>query len=179
MDGAKDLTPTLFGYTIAYILPGLSGLFAVALFSDSVAAQLQSFGTAESSVGLFFLVVLSALLIGMHLHVVRWIVFECLFFRKTFIPNESFASLKEPHIAASFRTAIDENFRYHQFYGAQLFVIPPLMFGVARRLGVLWPSGMAYFFVALTAVSMIALFATAASGWKRYVERGQQVLKGG
>src|SRR4051812_1002765 len=118
MKEPKDLTPTVFGYVIAYLLPGLSALLVLALMFDPIADLLKSFGNAQSTVGLFFFVLLISLLLGMQLTACRWFLFEKLIYNKLALTATELSVLRSAELAASFRLLIDEAYRYHQFFGA-------------------------------------------------------------
>jgi hypothetical protein len=174
---AKDITPTAFGLIVAYLLPGLFALVTLALFFDPLADLLRSFSTAESTAGLFLLVVLLSLLLGMQLSACRWLVFEVWFLRNHAIPHDLYAALRNPEVSASFRVAIDELNRYHQFYGAQAVVMPFFFLGLGCRLQIAWSSRQG---VGLILGGLFLEYVTcrsAAAGWRRYVERGTSMLR--
>lgn len=178
MSDLKDLTPSVFGLVIAYLLPGLGALFAIAMFFEPAAVLLRAFNDAQSTVGLFFFVVVTSLLLGMQLAACRWIVFEKLVNKKDQLSPTVFRALRLPENAVSFRILIDEVYRYHQFFGAQVFVIPPLLLGINHRWG---GDSLAYaiFLFTLGIVLEVITWAAATEGWRRYVSRARTMLEEG
>ncbi len=63
----KDVTSTSLGLLIAYLLPGLVALYAFSLWPGPLQSQFQVFLTAESNVGLFLLVILAAIALGLQI----------------------------------------------------------------------------------------------------------------
>lgn len=60
----KDVTSTSFGYVIAFLLPGLAALYALGLWSAKIAGILSTFLTSNSNIGLFLLIIATALGLG-------------------------------------------------------------------------------------------------------------------
>jgi hypothetical protein len=123
----KDVTSTSFGLLIAYLLPGLVALYAFSLWLNSIQSQFKVFLTAESNVGLFLLVVLAAITLGLQVTAPRWVLFELILFkllfwliskkqyRKHVLSSEDFLILGVRSKLEAFRAATDEYYRYHQF----------------------------------------------------------------
>lgn len=176
----KDLTATSFGLIVAYLLPGLVGLYGLSFWFPPIAATFATFLTAESSVGLFFLVVLASLAVGMLAHGIRWIVFEvwCSGTDQR-LEASLFANLAGERKLAAFRTAVDEIYRYHQWWGG-IAVTGPVLFigwmnspdaaqtGAARSVS-LW--------IAFLALEALVIFA-AWRVWNFYIARLRCILKG-
>jgi hypothetical protein len=176
MEGIKDWTPTVFGSIVAYILPGALGLISLAFFYPPVEELLLAFGNAQSTIGLSILFLFTSLAIGMQLSALRWVVFEKILLRKVAFASTDFANFKKPDVAASFRVLVDEAYRYHQFFGAQVFVLPVFTYGLGKRIHVCW-TGMGGIGLILALVTVeIVTIAAAIAGWSRYVERGKAVL---
>lgn len=174
MKEPRDLTPTVFGYVVAYLLPGLSALVVLALVFNPIANLLKSFANAQSTVGLFFFVLLICLLLGMQLTACRWFLFEKLIYKSLSLTATDLSALRSAELAASFRLMIDEAYRYHQFFGAQVFVIPALLVGVLYRFSLGWRGRLSAMLVCL--VLEVITWMTAAEGWRRYVERSRAFL---
>lgn len=78
--------------------------------------------TLESNVGLFFLVGLAALTLGLLVTLFRWVLFEKWICKEVSFKPEDFKNLKgEPNLLA-FRAVVDEHYRYHQFWGGMFLV---------------------------------------------------------
>ena len=80
--GMKDVTVTSFGLVIAYLLPGLIGLYGLVFWSKTFKEMFSTFLTSESNLGLFLIVVLASLAIGLFANGVRWLLFEVWFCSK-------------------------------------------------------------------------------------------------
>lgn len=175
MADAKEITPTVFGWVIAYMLPGLFAIFTLGLFFRRVASQLVSFSDARSTIGLFLMVVLASVLVGMQIHALRWMVFEKIFFRGYKVDESLVGKLNQESVASSFRVIIDECYRYHQFYGAQVFIFPVFFYGLLRKMPLISHGELAI--LTLVAVVLeIALVWAACVGLRAYCTRANIVL---
>jgi hypothetical protein len=172
----KDVTTTSFGLIIAYLLPGLLGLYALSLWSPRILALLQSFKTAQSSIGLFFFVALIALIIGVEMTALRWAVFELLLCRGNRLMPEDFAGMTSDK-AAAFNVAIDENYRYHQFFGAMTILLPILGISLAWKFG-LPTIGLTFCWIAAFIIVEAITIGAAVEAYKRYVARARRILRG-
>jgi hypothetical protein len=126
----KDVTSTSFGLVIAFVLPGLTGFYSLVFWSPDVKNVFNTFLTAESNVGLFFLVFAAAVVVSLELTLVRWLFFERCLCRSVKLEPSDFEKLgaSETKLSA-FRTIVDEHYRYHQFWGGMFFVIPVFFVG--------------------------------------------------
>ena len=112
------LTNTSFGLLIAYLLSGLAGLIALSYWSRYLRELLKTFLEVESSVGLFLLVLLLSLIVGLQVTIVRSVIFEVLvprLSRQERPPRVGYQALKDADTFAAFSGAIDAYYRYHQF----------------------------------------------------------------
>lgn len=173
----KELTATSFGWVIAYVLPGLLGLYTISFWSDTVKEQLSAFSKAESTVGLFLVMLLTALLIGLELAAVRWLLFERFICRKKKQQLPDFSTLAIQGKMAAFRIVVDEHYKYHQFWGGLTPVIPAFFFGLAKSQNIVLCSK-----EALTLTFVMLLFeaitvAAAVDAYNKYVDRARSILK--
>jgi hypothetical protein len=102
----KDLTTTSFGLVIAYLIPGFVGLYLMQSWNVGVRKAFDAFLTAESNVGLFLLVLVASLGVGLLINSVRWFLFER--WRSDRLRPHDFAQLgaTETRLAA-FRVGLD------------------------------------------------------------------------
>lgn len=128
----KDITSTTFGLIIAYLLPGLTGLIALSFWCKPIQGYLKIFLSADSSVGLFLIIILFAIVISLEVSVVRWLIFEVLLCRHHGLPKTYFANLNTKDTLEAFRAAVDEHYRYHQFWGGMAVVMPFLFYGACK-----------------------------------------------
>lgn len=129
----KDVTSTSFGLLIAFLLPGLAALYALSLWSDSVSDVLRTFLKAESNVGLFLLILAASLTLGLLVTVFRWFLFELWLCKDDQLNEADFAQLGVETKFVAFRAAIDEHYRYHQFWGGLTVILPFLYAGWLYR----------------------------------------------
>jgi len=120
----KDLTVTSFGLVIAYLLPGLIGLYGLSFWSKTLKNMFSTFLTIQSNVGLFLILVLAALAIGLFVNGLRWLTFEVLFFKKYGPQGSYLKALSGERKLSAYRVVIDETYRYQQWWGGAMFVIP-------------------------------------------------------
>jgi small-conductance mechanosensitive channel len=125
----NDITSTSFGLLIAYLLPGSGGLYALSFWFTKVGEVFKTFLTVQSNVGLFLLIVLAALTIGLIVAAARATLFERWFLKKDRLPKDIFEKLwTDETKLAFFRAAVDEYYRYHQFWGG-MSIVMPLLYG--------------------------------------------------
>lgn len=174
----KDFTATTFGFVIAYLLPGLFGLITVSFWSETVRQQFDTFTKAQSNVGLFFVVTLIALLFGVELTAVRWALFELGLCRSDRLGPDEFGKLKDPAKAAAFRVAVDEHYRYHQFWGGLTPLIPVFFFGLTstQHISPCDPDGLVLWLLCVTLE--IITIAAGINSYQRYIKRSRAILEG-
>ena len=176
----KELTITSFGLIIAYLLPGLIGLYGMSFWFPRIGAAFDTFLTSESNVGLFFLIVLSALAVGMLIHGIRWIVVEVWCSTPNLrLDPELFAKLAGERKLPAFRTAVDEIYRYHQWWGGIAIAGPIVFVGwmnstEALKVGTNQSVALWLAFLALETLVMYAAWRV----WEMYVTRLKLILKG-
>jgi hypothetical protein len=169
----KDVTSTSFGLVIAFLLPGLAALYALTFWSPRADKVLQQFLTSKSDLGLFFLVLLTALACGLQVTVIRWFVFEKILCSKHRIQAKSFASLKSEETLLAFRAAVDEHYRYHQFWGGFAIVIPFAIGGLLYSFSGTFESWM-WIIVALGVEIQTTI--AACDAFQKYTVRAQSIL---
>ena len=121
----KDLTVTSFGLIIAYLLPGFVGLYGLSFWSLSLRKIFSTFLTTESNIGLFLIVLLASLVVGMLAHGLRWLLVEVWGSPSKYRVEPSlYAKLSGERKLSAFRTIVDEWYRYHQWWGGIAVVAP-------------------------------------------------------
>ena len=129
----KDVTSTSFGLVIAFLLPGIVALYSLVYWSSSASRAFTTFLTANSNVGLFLLLILGALIFGLVISAVRWLIYEVVLglvglYGPRVTPEERQRMSEEPRFAA-YRAAIDEAYRYAQCFGGLTIAAPGLFVG--------------------------------------------------
>jgi hypothetical protein len=171
----KDVTSTSFGLVIAYLLPGLMALYALSYFSAPVHSLFATFLQAQSNVGLFLLVTLAALAVGLQVSIVRSLIFQYWLCRKWSLSAEDFATLAAEGRLTAFRAAVDEHLRYHQFWGGMV-VAMPILFGRWIFDQPTWSSDQIVLVLTFLALEAVTVWA-AWQAYVAYVERSKAILK--
>jgi hypothetical protein len=130
----KDITSTSFGLLIGFLLPGLVAVFALSYWEDSVADAFQTFLTDDSNISLLLLIGLGALTAGLVVSAIRWFLYEVVLdkipklYGDEVTEEERQRMSKEDRLEA-FRAAVDETYRYHQFFGGLSIAAPAFFVG--------------------------------------------------
>jgi len=130
----KDVTTTSFGLIIAYVLPGLVGLYSLTFWSGRLKDISQKFYAAQSDLGLSLMILAAAVVIGLQVNVLRFLIYERILCRTKRIDAESFKKLITSQSLTAFTTVVEENFRYHQFFGSMTLLMPVLYLGLLKHL---------------------------------------------
>lgn len=175
----KDVTSTSFGLLIAFFLPGLTGFYGLVFWLPAVERLFGTFLKAESNVGLFFLVFAGAVVIGLQVTLLRWIVFELILCRSIRLDPADFKKLgTDDKKLVAFRAIADESYRYHQFWGGMCIVMPILFIGWIIQY---WPI-LNWVYIILSIIAFVLLEVATGYGaeraFKNYVERGKAILGG-
>lgn len=183
----KDMTTRSFGLMIAYLLPGFSFFCSASFWSSEVRSLLRDFMSSNSDVGSFLFVVLLSLLFGLVLNAVRWFFYERHLPSKSQMHSDYFARVSESDRLLAIHTILDENFRYHQFYGSLSLVGCIFIAGVAfkgythflKELYVSVRIGIFILALVLLGLLEIIIILAAKVAFRRYVERSKAIMKGG
>lgn len=140
---AVDLKSNSFGLLIAYVIPGFFLVHGMSFYNDDLQRVFSNFLDAKSDIGLFFLLLIFAIGAGLLISSVRYLIYELLIFK----PNEDGiekeakknGAIKESDTSlAYFRMVVDEQYRYHQFYGGMALVEPMYLAGIILSYGFSW-----------------------------------------
>jgi hypothetical protein len=171
----KDLSSTSFGYLIAFLLPGLLGLFALSYWSNDVRSLIQPAVKADATVGPSVILMLVALAVGLCVSAIRFFIFEKMLCRHSSFPKDMFAKLSAENKLPSFKAVVDEHYRYHQFYGGIAVSLAVMFVGWAVRSCPVMNCEFIFETFGF-AVFEIVLALTASDAFKRYVERGTTIV---
>jgi len=176
----KDVTSTSFGLIIAFLLPGLVAVYSSRFWSQRADELLATFETAAANVGLFFFVILVAVATGLQVTLVRWFFFERWLCRDKRLKPEDFARLGTDQAKlAAFRSAVDEHYRYHQFWGGMTVVMPFLFVGWYLQHQYFLNLEAKAFLITIFVLLEILTAVSAIFAFDFYVTRGGAVLRGG
>ena len=176
----KDLSSTSFGLLIAFFLPGLALLVSLAFFVPYIKNLFDTFLTTSSNIGLFFLVILFSLILSLIISVFRWIIFEKIFSKGYQLEPTDFARLGgSADKLLAFRAAVDENYRYHQFWGGIAFVIPIFILGLLISNWFEYSTFLIIVIIIFGFVSEFLIGKAAIVAYRNYVKRSKYILEGG
>ena len=178
MDQLSNFTSTSFGYVMAFLLPGLAGIYATSYYSKAVRITLEKFNGTEAGVGLFLVIAMASLTVGLLLTAVRSAVYEKGICRRHALKPEDFEKLgaDSSHLQA-FRAVADEHYRYHQFWGSMTIVLPALLVGMANRNLSHFSCSKSFFLVCSALVLEGVTIWAAAESYKLYVRRAKAILE--
>ncbi|MGB8128326.1 MAG: hypothetical protein WCG81_00880 [Candidatus Angelobacter sp.] len=174
----KELTSTSFGYIIAFLLPGLLGLYALALWFTGINTLLEPALSPQTTIGPSLFLLFCALTLGLLLSAMRHFIFErWLCESHKFAPNV-FRELRKNENLVAFTAVVEQHYRYHQFYGgcavAMFILFPRWMWNHWSELGCLkgWAT------IALFALFQAMIIETARDSFVKYVNRANEIVAG-
>lgn len=175
----KDITSTSFGLVMAYLLPGLVGLYGASFWLPPIRQMLRTFLTVQSNVGLFLIAILVALIIGLLVTAFRGLIFEHWFCRSDRLGSADFANLAIEAKLVAFRAAVDEHYRYHQFWGGMTVVMPiPYAGWLKESWSILNTGSLLWTLVVLVALEVLSGWA-AIVAYRIFVTRAREILRKG
>lgn len=171
----SDLGSTTIGFLVAYLLPGLSASIAAAFWFRPIAKIFEGL-VAQQNLALGALGATLAVVAGIFLTLFRALIFEEGLFRSRRLSPEDEAELASDEQAFKvFRSLVDGVYRYHQFWGAMVLVLPFLVGGIIRTAS---PSGGVTLVAIVAGVAVEAATAWAAyKTYDRYTTRTRMVLE--
>jgi hypothetical protein len=172
----KDITSTTFGYLIAYVLPGTFCLIGLGIIIEPIRKQLLIFSTEQSNISHFLLFLFCSIILSLELQALRFIIFEKI--KKNKIDTNLFDRLNNIEKLTAFKAAVDEHYRYHQFWGGLLIPIIIFFYALIKKkmLVGLFALGIGLLFLF---VILIVTYLAAYDSYEKYVERSKKILKGG
>lgn len=171
----KDLTSTSFGYIIAFLLPGLLGLYALTYWFSPAGQIISPVLKADTTVGPSVILLLIALAVGLCVSALRFFLFEKLLCRNHKFPPDMFSKLAAEGRLSSFKSVVDEHYRYHQFYGGCAVAILILYTGWFRH--AIDDIDLRFVLVSVAfGLFELLLIVTGKDAFVRYVQRGTIIV---
>jgi hypothetical protein len=181
-DGAdvsvKELTSTSFGYIIGFLLPGLFGLYGLGLWLRDVQDLLKPAASTDATIGPSFFLLLSALTMGLLLSAVRFFTFEKWICKSHSLDADIFKKLAGIDKLAAFNAVVEQHYRYHQFYGGCAVAV---FIAFPRWLWDRWAAStylLRFSLIAGFCLLETMLLITARDSFVRYVDRGNNIVRG-
>jgi Na+/citrate or Na+/malate symporter len=158
-------------------LPGLTGAIGLAFLSPSV-QRIFDRVVDEQNLALGLMGALAAIALGLFLTLFRTVLVEEILWRSSRLTADEHAELiTNEDTFRAYRNAVDESYRYHQFWGGMALAILILLVGIIyRRSTTLDESMEVVLFIAAIVTEIAALWATVQS-YRRYLERVRLLLE--
>jgi hypothetical protein len=170
----KEVTEKNFGVIIAFWLPGFLFMWGLSYSLPSVAAWLATAKDDAPTVGGFLYASLASLALGLVINAIRWaLVQELLLYGVTRLarPRINFGNLTNKDVLAAFTGAIENNYRYYQYYANALVALIGavtcyLRYGISPLSWIVW---------ALVGTTAFILFLACRNELKAFNERATAI----
>jgi hypothetical protein len=131
----KEVTDQNFGVIIAFWLPGFLLLWGLSYSSPEISAWLAKSSAGDApTVGGFLYASLASLALGLLISAIRWAIVEQFLYRATGLRHADIddTKLKNKDTLAAFQAAIQNHFRYYQYYSNTFVaIVSALLFNLA------------------------------------------------
>ena len=173
----KDITDKNFGVIIAFWLPGVILLWGLTYSYPELSAWLtKASGSEAATIGGFLYVTLAALALGMVISAVRWMIVDTVFHYVPLVRVQrrefDFGSLKQKDTFAVFQGAVENFYRFYQYYSNTLVSIAAAVITYRVIGGKELISSFAWGAIALTC---LALFLASRNSLKNYYKCRNQI----
>lgn len=125
----KDVTASVFGLLIAYVLPGFVLLWGLTFFLYRPSELIVYGRNLTSSSGIITFLLLTCLTLSLVLGAARYYLFEKWICSSEHFDKRVYSKLRTTDGLLAFRQAIDEHYRYYQFHGGLVLALPVLCAG--------------------------------------------------
>jgi hypothetical protein len=122
----KDVTEKNFGVIIAFLLPGFLLLWGLSYSRTDLASWLLNMSNKDAPlIGSFLYATIASLALGLVTSAVRMALFDEFLYCITRLksPNINSAKLKNKETREAFNAAIENHYRYYQYYANSLIAI--------------------------------------------------------
>lgn len=178
-DRSSSLFDRVLALTIAFLVPGLVALFAVATVSETVLGWFKGASNGPTLAGFFF-VVLGALALGFVITAIRYCIFEAIqvpLLGKCLVPKSpQLDESKRKEFAAEYHDLRLQHYS-HYLASANLSVAIPIGVAIWKAGSVPAPTWMLFMTVLVIAgTATLALAAAACDAVRRYDDRRTRLL---
>ena len=136
----QPFTEEYFGLVIAYLLPGATLLFGLSFISPTVENWLIAPPSSPPSLAGFLFGSVAGLMLGLVVHGIRVICLDRTLYPLTGLKRPNWRDDELHHKVEAFNTLVENQFRYHQFWGGMFLSLPGAL--ALRRLAedpLRWP----------------------------------------
>lgn len=162
-----------FGLLIAYLLPGVLVVVALADHSTAVRSWLGASPADSPTVGGFLFLTVAAVMAGMTVSAIRWIVLDFIHHRTGLRPPVWDFSVLQANLTA-FEGAVENHYRHYQFYGNMLIALL-LMVAIDPRILLRFGFSAATSAIGFLLV-LILFFTTSRDTLRKYYARASVIL---
>lgn len=129
----RDLVAENFGLLIAYVIPGLAGLWATCLWDAGIRGWVAQSASLTTSIGGFLVLTMAALGVGLSVQALRFAAFEVVLAKVSGLvakypylkpPAYNNAQRVDPQVRATSREITDQHYRYYQCHGGLAIAFP-------------------------------------------------------
>lgn len=122
--GGPDNLSRSFGLSIAFLIPGVVGLYAVSFFAPAVQVWFGIATTGSTSLGGFLFVVLASIGMGVFISGLRWLVLErWLHFVPARPKNLDDTVRRDEKCEAAYQDLLFRHYQFYQFYASMPFAL--------------------------------------------------------
>ena len=170
----QDQLGKSFGLIIAFLIPGMVGLYAVSFYVPVIR---EWFGIAvdqSTTIGGFLFVIVASIGMGVFISGMRWFVLEHLIWKRE-SPELNTAQRSKTQTELVYQNLVWQFYNFYQFYANTLFAI--VLLYLAWVFAERWPEGVKL--VATTALLIPAcfvLYKSARNSLNRFDQRRESVL---
>jgi hypothetical protein len=161
-----------FGLIIAFLQPGLVGLYALSYVEPAIREWFGLASTQNASVGGFLFVVVASVGMGVFLSGLRWLVLDWAFADPPAVDSRRRAI--DPQTEAIYEDIRSQHYRYYQFYANMLCAIVLLYVAWFATTAPSWPVARLRFGVLV--VACVILFLSARDAVTKYDQKVLHLL---
>ena len=168
-----------FGLVIAFLLPGFIAFYGMINWIGNFNIIYNNLFISSSFLGAFSLIIVISLILGLIITSIKWVLYENILDKSQTLDDNSFKDIgsnRDKLIA--FRAAVDEHYRYHQFWSNTSIAIFPSYVHIFIDLC----NNHKYWFLILSLILVLSLeillFFSAKEAKKKYIIRAKAISKG-
>lgn len=169
-----------FGTLLAFVAPGFVAFVAMAYHLPTAAAWLEAAQKSQQSIGVFFFAALASVALGVIVGGLRGIIADPFFCSGCLgaadsiaLPKAGFAKLRDKDVLAAFQAAIENYYRYYQFYSNMAVAL--LLLAISRLIAASPPPWPKWWPVVLLLL-VIVLGISAYGSLRRYAAAATEIL---
>lgn len=173
----SDVIDKNFGVVIAFWLPGFLLLWGLAYSFPQLSALLPKSAEGDApTVGGFLYIALASLAVGLIVSAIRWMIIDALMHWTGVLQSNKidYGQLKDKDILNAFQAAVENHYRYYQYYSNSLVSVLAsfIIYLVIKGTG-----GLAWFVWVALMLVCLALFFGSRDSLQKYYSRIEQITR--